>query len=221
MLTLCMTALAAYLLGSIPFGYILVRVFRGQDIRNSGSGNIGATNVARSSPGLGALTLLLDALKGVAAVAFGFWIARQAGGSILLLSSPPDPVNPAASTQLLPALAAWFSIVGHSFPIWLRFRGGKGVATAVGAFAMLAPRAMLAAIVVFVVVLLLFRRVSLASIASAAAFPFLAWWMYRGTFQALTLGLIAASSLLIIARHHQNLSRLLSGTEPRFALRRG
>ncbi len=114
-----LTATVSYLLGSIPFGLILVRIFRGEDVRLSGSGNIGATNVARSSPALGVLTLVLDALKGLAAVALtrAFFPGRNT----------------------LAGMAALFAIVGHMFPIWLKFRGGKGVATALGSFALLAP----------------------------------------------------------------------------------
>ena len=106
------TAVVSYLLGSIPFGYVLVRLFRGEDVRQSGSGNIGATNVARKSPALGALTLLLDAAKGFAAVA----ITRKLF---------PD------RTALF-GLAALIAIIGHMFPLWLGFRGGKGLATGFG-----------------------------------------------------------------------------------------
>ena len=112
-----LTAAFSYLLGSIPFGYVLLRIFRGQDVRQTGSGNIGATNVARSSPALGILTLLLDALKGAAAVA----VTRALF---------PDPM-------MLAAVAALYAILGHIFPVWLRFRGGKGVATGLGSFLML------------------------------------------------------------------------------------
>src|SRR4030081_682321 len=117
------TAAFSYLLGSIPFGYILLRMFRGQDVRQTGSGNIGATNVARSSPALGVLTLILDALKGLAAVA---------------LTRAFFP-----GQTVLDGLAALFAIVGHMFPVWLKFRGGKGVATALGSFAPIAPAALL------------------------------------------------------------------------------
>ena len=109
----------SYLLGSIPFGYLLVRIFRGEDVRQSGSGNIGATNVSRKSPVLGALTLLLDALKGSAAVALSYVVADR------MVAIP--------SLEQL-ALAALFAVLGHMFPVWLKFRGGKGVATGLGAF---------------------------------------------------------------------------------------
>src|ERR1700691_5562451 len=118
-----LTAAYSYLLGSIPFGYLLVRAFRGQDIRRTGSGNIGATNVSRTSKGLGALTLILDALKGLAAVV----ITRA--------------VFPGNKTLL--GAAALFAIVGHMFPVWLRFRGGKGVATGLGSFVLITPKSIL------------------------------------------------------------------------------
>ncbi len=195
------TAGFSYLLGSIPFGYILMRVFRGQDIRQSGSGNIGATNVARSSPALGVLTLLLDAGKGIAAVAS----ARA------FFPGQND----------LAGLAALCAILGHVFPVWLKFRGGKGVATGLGSFILLAPNAIFMMIGIFGAVLLVFRYVSLSSVIAAALLPLLAWLLnsYGGT--PLMLGFMSAASLLIIGKHHQNLRRLLSGTEPRFQLRRG
>src|ERR1700728_5456651 len=114
MSTLVLIAAASYLLGSIPFGYLLVRIFRGEDVRQSGSGNIGATNVSRKSPVLGVATLLLDALKGTAAVAL---TSRVAGG----MAGGDQP-------ELAMAVAALFAVLGHMFPLWLKFRGGKGVA---------------------------------------------------------------------------------------------
>ena len=162
----------SYLLGSIPFGYLLVRIFRGQDVRETGSGNIGATNVARTgSKGLAIATLLLDALKGYGAVAFAFWLARSwrwEGGS------PADQASQTIDSRtvfLLAALAAFCAILGHVFTVWLRFKGGKGVATAVGAFAALAPRAIVVALVLFVIVVALTRYISLGSTVAAAAFP--------------------------------------------------
>src|SRR5579862_4832191 len=122
MLKLILILGLSYLLGSIPFGYLLVRIFRGEDIRRSGSGNIGATNVSRKSPGLGALTLLLDALKGLIPVVLA---SRAASG---------------AQGFQLAAVAALSAIVGHLFPVWLKFRGGKGVATGLGAWLAFAPK---------------------------------------------------------------------------------
>ena len=140
----------SYLLGSIPFGYLLVRIFRGQDVRQTGSGNIGATNVARTgSKGLAIATLLLDALKGYAAVHFAFWLTerhRFEPGLPASIYDQTSQVIDARTIFLLAALAAFCAILGHMFPVWLRFKGGKGVATAVGAFAALAPRAMLSSL---------------------------------------------------------------------------
>ena len=203
--TLALTTVAvSYLLGSIPFGYLLVRIFRGQDVRQTGSGNIGATNVARTgSKGLAIATLLLDALKGYIAVMLAFLLAARA------LADP-------GQTYTAAALAGFCAVLGHMFPIWLRFKGGKGVATALGAFTALAPRAILVALVVFVVVVALTRYISLGSMAGAAVFPFAAWWLNPFTRTPSVLVLIAASSFLIIIRHKDNIRRLLAGSENRF-----
>ncbi len=197
-------AAVSYLLGSIPFGYLLVRVFLGADVRQTGSGNIGATNVARTgSKRLAVATLLLDALKGYAAVGFALWFAAR---------PPSDP----SQAFLLAALAAFCALLGHMFPVWLRFKGGKGVATALGAFLALAPKAVLVSLVVFVVIVAITRYVSLGSILAAAVFSFAAWWLNPHTRTAGVMVLIAASSLLIIIRHKENIRRLLAGTENRF-----
>ena len=193
----------AYLLGSIPVGYLLVKLFRHEDIRSIGSGNIGATNVLRSGgKGLGAATFVLDALKGATAVAFGAWLA-----SSLL---PAFPFRDAE------AIAAVSAVLGHMFPVWLRFRGGKGVATGFGVFLVAAPLAALSAIALFTAVLLITRYVSLASILGAASFPVFAWLMVRGEKSALYIAAQIIVSLLIIVKHHQNIGRLISGTESRF-----
>jgi len=195
-------AAASYLLGSIPTGYLLIRVFRHQDIRSVGSGNIGATNVLRSGgKGLGAATFLLDMLKGCSAV----WLGSVLGA--LLMSAAP-----ARTAQ---AIAALFAVLGHMFPVWLRFRGGKGVATGFGVFLVAAPAAALAAIGVFFLVLLLSRYVSLASILGSASFPVFAWLLVSGPRPAAFIGAQFAVALLIIAKHHQNIRRLFAGTESR------
>ncbi len=196
MIAFLLTAAYSYLLGSIPFGYLLVRTFRGQDVRKTGSGNIGATNVSRTSPGLGVLTLVLDMLKGLAAVA------------ITRIFFP-------GNNTLLGA-AALCAIVGHMFPLWLRFRGGKGVATGLGSFVLLTPKTILVTVALFIVIFLAFRYVSLASILTVALFPFLAWTIepYRDAPQLLAF--ITVASLLIIAKHRDNIRRLLTHTESRF-----
>lgn len=212
----------SYLLGSIPFGYLLVRMFRGVDVRHTGSGNIGATNVARTgSKGLAMATLLLDALKGYAAVMLAFWLSeKQRFGSQFptsLYDRSTTPMIGSRTVFLLAALAAFVAILGHVFTVWLRFKGGKGVAAAAGAFLALAPRAMLVVIVLFVVIVALTRYVSLGSIVAGAAFPLCVWWLApAGRTSTPILLLIAASSLLIIVRHKDNIRRLLAGTENRF-----
>lgn len=197
-------ALLAYLLGSIPVGYLLVRLVRKQDIRTFGSGNIGATNVLRSGgKGLGAATFVLDAVKGSLAVALGAWLAA--------------PLMPGVPQRSVEALAALFAVLGHMFPIWLRFRGGKGVATGFGVFLVAAPLAALAAIGVFAAVFALTRYVSLSSILGAASFPFFAWFFPRnGPRPAFFMAVQIAVALLIIVKHHPNIRRLLAGTEHRF-----
>jgi glycerol-3-phosphate acyltransferase PlsY len=203
-------AALSYLLGSIPFGYLLVRLFRGEDVRQSGSGNIGATNVSRKSPALGVLTLLLDALKGTCAVLLA---------NAVFMRTAPGNVDASLYPPL--SLMALCAILGHMFPVWLRFRGGKGVATSVGAFALLVPRATLAAFAIFMVVALASRYVSLASIIAAASLPIFAWFSLRHRYSEdlLTLLPIAIASLLVILKHHGNIRRLLAGTENRFGSR--
>ena len=216
----------SYLLGSVPFGYILVRIFRGEDVRKSGSGNIGATNVARKSPVLGVITLLLDAAKGAAAVGVALFSFREEFIDWSYRNVPwyPDhawtPMPGWGGIATIMSLAAFFSIVGHMFPVWLKFHGGKGVATALGAFALLAPKAVLVAAVIFLLVVLIFRYVSLGSIIAVAIFPVLAWIFHEHGNSAGALVFMALSSLLIIARHHANIRRLIAGTENRLGSKR-
>jgi len=193
----------SYLLGSIPTGYLLVRFIKKEDIRTVGSGNIGATNVMRSgSKGLGALTFLLDVGKGALAVALGAWLAPT-----LLPNWPVRNVE---------ALAALFAVLGHIFTVWLRFKGGKGVATGFGVFLVCSPWAALAAIGLFIVIFALTRYVSLASILGAASFPVFAWFFVHGEKPAFFIGVQIFVALLVIVKHHANIGRLLSGTEHRF-----
>lgn len=196
-------AVAAYFLGSIPTGYVLVRIFRRQDIRTVGSGNIGATNVLRSGgKGLGAATFILDAFKGAAAVLLGAYVVA--------------PLLPTLPQRDVEALAALFAVIGHMFPVWLRFKGGKGVATGFGVFLVAAPWAALAAITFFAIVLKLSRYVSLASILGAASFPVFAWFLVKGPRPVFFIAVQILVALLIIVKHHPNIRRLLSGTEHRF-----
>ena len=206
MLTLLLIAAVSYLLGSIPFGYLLVRLFCGEDVRQSGSGNIGATNVSRKSPALGAITLLLDALKGSAAVGLAYYDSARIGDGVL----PYQAMS----------MAALFAVLGHMFPVWLKFRGGKGVATGLGSFVVIAPKAVLIAAGIFIAVVAIFRYVSLGSIIAVAFFPLLVYEMraYGNAPTALTF--MAVTSLLIIARHHQNIRRLLAGAENRLGAKR-
>lgn len=200
----CIAAAIAYLLGSIPFGYLLVLAFRKEDIRQTGSGNIGATNVLRSgSRWLGILTLLLDVAKGFFAVV----IARH-------LTSGSHAIDTAS-------IGALFAVIGHVFPIWLRGKGGKGVATALGVFLALAPLADVSSLAVFIAVTWLTRYVSLASIMAAASFPVWVWIADRLLRMRYGHGpIFIASTLLvpaiILIKHKKNVQRLLHGTEYRF-----
>jgi acyl phosphate:glycerol-3-phosphate acyltransferase len=193
--------IAAYLLGSIPFGLIIGKLFGGKDVRKTGSGNIGATNVVRAA-GLtaGILTLILDAAKGATAV---------------LLAAKLS--NDSATWMMIAALAA---LVGHCFPVWLKFKGGKGVATAAGVFLVLCPPAFLGAALLFILVVLFWRFVSLGSIAAAAAMPLLLyffWAPHHAPPLSVTFGALAAA-LLIVYKHKGNLRRLAEGVEPSFSI---
>jgi glycerol-3-phosphate acyltransferase PlsY len=197
-------AIISYLLGSIPFGYLLVLLFRKQDIRQTGSGNIGATNVLRSgSRWLGILTLLLDLGKGFVAVV----IARH-------LATGSHAIDTAS-------IGALFAVVGHVFPIWLRGKGGKGVATALGVFLALAPLAALSSVAVFIVTTWITRYVSLASILAATSFPVWVWLAARVLGVHYGHGPIFVASIflvpaMILIKHKKNAQRLLHGTEYRF-----
>ena len=190
---------AGYVLGSIPFGLILAKVFGGKDVRQYGSGNIGATNVSRvAGPFAGVLTLLLDAGKGAAAVLL---TARFTGQN--------------ATAMMAAGLAA---LVGHCFSVWLGLKGGKGVATGLGVFAALCPLAAVSGFVVFVLVFLYWRYVSLASLAGAAAMPLLIYFLWAPKHApplSVTVGTLLAAAL-IFYKHGANLRRLMEGTEPKF-----
>src|SRR3984893_10330743 len=200
---LALLVLLGYALGSIPFGYLLVRARSGGDVRAMGSGNIGATNVARTAGmSIGVATLLLDAGKGY----FAVWLTGHfSGGNIRIM--------------MYAGLAA---ILGHVFPMWLKFSGGKGVATALGVFLMISWAAVAAAVAVFAIVVLFWRYVSLASVSAAAALPLLVYLLYapgHAPPTAVTAGALF-TSVLIIVKHRKNIERLIAGTEPRFEMGR-
>ena len=196
------TLLLAYLLGSIPFGYLLVRFARNEDIRETGSGNIGATNVARSgAKGLAVTTLVLDALKGFVAVA----LARSL---VLHYGNYPNGYD-------LVAMAGLFAVLGHVFPVWLGFRGGKGVATALGVFFALTPFAALLLVAIFAAVVALTRIVSLASLVAAVCYPVIAI-VGDGKHRLLVDLVYLCIPLLVIVKHSGNIARLRAGTEPKF-----
>jgi acyl phosphate:glycerol-3-phosphate acyltransferase len=186
----------AYLLGSIPFGYLLVKLMRDEDVRATGSGNIGATNVARSGgKTLGIATLLLDLGKAFIAVKIAQYLT-------------PSNYDLAVAT----AVAA---ILGHVFPVWLGFRGGKGVASALGVFLALTWPSGIAIFVVFLLVLLLTHYVSLASIVASASLPLFALYFVHYRTPVTVAGFLFIPFLLIV-KHHENIRRLLNGTENRF-----
>lgn len=197
MIPAVLSVAAAYLLGAIPFGYLLVRWKTGRDVRSMGSGNIGATNVLRTSGRLvGLLTLLLDIGKGYAAV----WLAAKwTAGSAPLMSA-----------------AALAVMAGHAFPIFLRFRGGKAVASFLGAFLYLTPVAVLGAALVFVLTVWRTRFISMGSIVSSGTFPLAAWLIAHPPW--VVVGAAAVGGAFIIWRHKENIHRLRAGTENVFSL---
>jgi len=193
----------AYLLGSIPFGLLFAKLLGGKDIREHGSGNIGATNVSRvAGPFAGILTLMFDAVKGALPV----WAAAKT-------------FDHNATAMMLAGLAA---LAGHCYPVWLKFRGGKGVATALGVFAALSPGATLAAFGVFVLALVFWQYVSLASLAAAASMPLLMYFLWAPRHApplVISVGSLLATSLIFL-KHRANLQRLTQGTEPKYSLKK-
>ncbi|MBD0369826.1 MAG: glycerol-3-phosphate 1-O-acyltransferase PlsY [Pyrinomonadaceae bacterium] len=194
----------AYLLGSIPFGYLLVRLLAGADVRETGSGGTGATNVSRRAGKLaGVVTLLLDALKGALAVILARMFLTEDFG-----------VNWWVAASVVLAIA------GHCFPVWLGFRGGKGVATGVGAFLVLSPLAVACAGLLFILIVWATRYVSLGSITAAAVLPLFVWilggyWKPTPALAPLFMAALAGASIIIFM-HRANIGRLLSGTESKF-----
>lgn len=187
-------ALCSYLLGSVPFGLVVVRLKGGLDPRKAGSGNIGATNVGRTSgKAAGIITLALDALKGAVPVLLALYVFEM--------------------TSMEAAVVGTLAFLGHVFPLYLGFRGGKGVATALGVFATTAPYALLISLGLFILLLLIFRYVSLASISAAALLPPAAFLLGYDRWFVISAALI---SLLTIIKHGSNIKRLLGGTENKF-----
>jgi len=190
-----LAVLLAYLIGGIPFGYLFVRFGTGQDVRGLGSGNIGATNVLRTTGrGLAIAVLLLDIAKGYFAVWLAAWLT---GGSILWVS-----------------MAAGAVLLGHCYPIFLKFRGGKAVASFIGAFLYLTPVSLLAVLLLFVIVVARTRHISLGSIVAAGLFPLAVWLIEHPPAPVLLVSIFAA--VLIVYRHKSNLERLHAGTESVF-----
>ena len=190
-------AVLGYLIGAIPFSFLVARLFGVKDVRTVGSGNVGATNVMRSAGKLpGILALLLDASKGAITV----WLARAF-----------------TSSEAEICVAGISAVVGHLFPFWLGFRGGKGVATGAGLFLPLAPGALGSAVVLFIVTLALFRYVSLASIVASAGLPVAAYFL--GATPTIVLTALLAAGM-VVAKHHANLGRLARGVEPRLGAKK-
>jgi glycerol-3-phosphate acyltransferase PlsY len=189
---------AAYLLGSIPFGLLIVKALGGPDIREIGSGNIGAANVARNAGKLaGILTLVFDAAKGY----FAVWLAsRCAAGNVRWMM-----------------VAAVFAVIGHMFPVWLGFKGGKGVATGLGVFIPICWQAVAAGIALWLLVVIFWRYSSLGSISAAAALPLFVYLLYapgHAPPEIVTFGTVVIA-VLVIFKHRTNIERLIAGEEPR------
>jgi glycerol-3-phosphate acyltransferase PlsY len=207
---------AAYLLGSIPFSFLVVKAVSGDDIRHHGSRNVGATNVARNFGKLpGVVALLLDGAKGYAAVALARWIVARPGWPFVAHAGDASPIY---SISFWIALAALVAVLAHMYPIWLRFHGGKGVATGTGAFLALDPLAIGAAVLVFAIVILATRFVSLASIVSAASVPLFLRFLVHAPFWTTVLSILI--SIAIILKHHANIARMAQGTERRMGERK-
>jgi glycerol-3-phosphate acyltransferase PlsY len=201
------TALGAYLLGSIPFGFLVAKA-KGIDIRSVGSGNIGATNAMRvlGKPA-GIAVLLMDVIKGYVAVrCLTMWVVNTVGASFSLIIETND-------IQELEIVAGIFAVLGHNYTCWLKFKGGKGIATTAGVYLALAPWALLVALVVFILAILLTKYVSVGSILGAIALPTTVWIMSPNN---LLLGIVTtALGALAIYKHKSNIQRLMAGTENR------
>ena len=189
----------------MPFGFIVARA-RGVDIRRTGSGNIGATNVFRCvGKGWGVLTLACDGLKGFAAAV---WLPA----AVAAVAGRPTPPSVAL-------LYACMAVVGHNWPVYLGFRGGKGVATTAGALVGVAPAAFLVGLGVWLLVFVLSRYVSLASMVAATVIPVVAWWR-RGADGVLVPTVLTLLAVAVLVRHRSNIRRLIDGTETRIRFSR-
>jgi glycerol-3-phosphate acyltransferase PlsY len=205
----------AYAVGSIPFSFLLVKLVAGKDVREFGSRNVGATNAARTAGRwVGIVALLLDIGKGYGAVMLARWLVARPGW-------PFTPgLLPWQSREMWIALAGLVAVLGHMFPVWLGFHGGKGVATATGVFLALSPIVVAAAILVFAIVLLLFRYVSLASIVSAASIPlFFRYLVNDAPFWHIVVSI--AIAIAVIVKHHSNIARIVDGTERKLGQKKG
>jgi glycerol-3-phosphate acyltransferase PlsY len=206
---------AAYLLGSIPFSFLVVKLVAGADIRQHGSRNVGATNVARSFGKLpGIIALVLDGAKGYAAVFVAEWITARPDWPFAAATD----FSPLRSKAFWVMLAAVIAVLAHMFPVWLKFHGGKGVATATGAFLAIDPKALAAGVIVFVIILIATRIVSLASILSAASIPVFLRFLTHAPFWTVVLSIVI--SIAIIVKHHSNIARLAQGTERKMGQRK-
>ena len=200
----------AYLVGAVPFGYLVGRLVGKIDIRQHGSRNVGATNVARTFgkfPGI--LALLLDMAKGYGAVAFSRWLIGRPAWP-LPLGVDTSPIH---SRAFWVSLSALIAVLAHMYPVWLRFHGGKGVATATGAFLALSPVVIAAGAIVFVIVILITRFVSLASILSASSIPLFFRYLTQESLWTILVSIVIA--ITIILKHHSNIARLANGEERR------
>jgi glycerol-3-phosphate acyltransferase PlsY len=205
----------SYLIGSIPFSYLIVRLVAHTDIRQHGSRNVGATNVVRAAGRLpGIIALLLDIAKGYAAIAIARWIVSRPDWPF-----PPASGSPIYSLEMWISLAGLIAVLAHMYPVWLRFQGGKGVATAAGVFLALDPLVVAAAGIVFAIIVLATRYISLGSIVSAASIPvFFRFLANDAPFWRIVISILI--SLAVIAKHHSNIARLARGRERKMGQRK-
>ncbi len=199
----------AYLVGSIPFSFLVVKLAAGKDVRELGSRNVGATNVARTAgKGPGIIALVLDVAKGYAAILLARWLVMRPEWPFAAGTMPWE------SREFWVALAGLIAVLAHMFPVWLRFHGGKGVATATGVFLALNPLVMAAAIIVFAIVVIVSRYVSLGSIVGAASVPvFFRFLVNDAPFWHIVMSI--AIALAVILKHHSNIARLAQRSERR------